>query len=109
MTAVSQPPPQAAAAEIRTARSDLSQPAASADQPGESGWRAGAAAAVEALDGSQRKLLLARLAATDPDAVAAGLAWLERWHAACDERRRADRHRKAKDRRRRQRAARAGS
>jgi len=61
---------------------------------------------VEVLDGSQRKLLLARLADTDPDVVVAGMTWLDQWPAGNAERRRTDRNRKAKDRRRR--AARSG-
>lgn len=62
------------------------------------------AAVVDGLDGSERKLLLARLADSDPVAVEAGLRWLAEWHAGNAERRRTDRNRKAKDRRRRQRA-----
>jgi hypothetical protein len=63
-------------------------------------------AAVEALDGSQRKLLLTRLADSEPEAVVAALVWLEQWHAGNREQRRADRNRARKDQRRRQRAAR---
>jgi hypothetical protein len=62
------------------------------------------AAVVGALDGSERKLLLARLADSDPEAVEAGLRWLAQYHAANRERDRIRRNRKAKDRRRRQRA-----
>jgi hypothetical protein len=60
-----------------------------------------AEALIEALDGSERKLLLARLARAEPVAVAAGVAWLAEYHAANAERRRTDRNRKSKDRRRR--------
>jgi hypothetical protein len=63
-----------------------------------------AEALIEALDGSERKLLLIRLAHVEPAAVAAGTAWLAEYHAANAERRRADRNRKSKDRRRRKRA-----
>lgn len=61
-------------------------------------------ALIEALDGSERKLLLVRLARAEPAAVAAGAAWLAEYHAANAERRRTDRNRKSKDRRRRKRA-----
>jgi len=72
--------------------------------PGEDGWRPVAAAAVEALDGSERKLLLARLADSEPEVVVAAVVWLEQWHAGNREQRRADRRRAEHDRRRRQRA-----
>jgi hypothetical protein len=68
-----------------------------------SDWRATAIAAVEALDGSERKLLLGWLADTEPETVIAALVALEQWHAGNAERRRIDRNDKAKGRRRRQR------
>lgn len=65
----------------------------------------GVAAAVELLDGSERKLLLSRLANSDPGVVAAGFAWLAEYHSANRERHRVNRNQKAKERRRRQRFA----
>jgi hypothetical protein len=65
----------------------------------------GVAAAVESLDGSERKLLLSRLANSDPEVVGAGFAWLAEYHSANRERRRVNRNQKAKERRRRQRVA----
>jgi hypothetical protein len=108
--AVEVPTPVASSAEAAALRALLGHAATAPDQAGESGWQAVALAAVEALDGSERKLLLARLADSEPEAVVAALVWLEQWHAGSAERRRADRSRKAKDRRRRQRrdGARAG-
>ena len=95
--------PQAGAAEVAHAVSHFGQGSPGLASPGEDGWRAVAAAVVEALDGSQRKLLLARLADTDPDVVVAGVTWMEQWHAANAERRREARKEKSRDRRRRQR------
>ncbi len=63
-----------------------------------------AEALVEALDGSERKLLLVRLARAEPAAVEAGVAWLAEYHAANAKRRRVDHNRKSKVRRRRKRA-----
>jgi hypothetical protein len=96
--------PQAAAALLRGLPDGSGQGSPVSATSGESGWRPVATAAVEALDGSDRKLLLARLADSDPDVVVAGLTWLQQWHEANAERRAGDRRRKAKDRRRRQRA-----
>jgi hypothetical protein len=67
----------------------------------------GVAAAVESLDGSERKLLLSRLANSNPEVVAAGFAWLAEYHSANRERRRINRNQKAKERRRRRRVAEA--
>jgi hypothetical protein len=64
----------------------------------------GSAAYAEALDGSERKLLLAWIAATHPAVVDCGARWLAEYHTANAERRRTVRSRKAKDRRRRRRA-----
>jgi hypothetical protein len=63
-----------------------------------------AEALAEALDGSERKLLLAHLARAYPDVVDAGFAWLAEYHAAVAERHRAAARHKEHDRRRRQRA-----
>ena len=60
-----------------------------------------AAALVEALDGSERKLLLSYLARTSPAMVQAGILWLAEYHAASRERRRTIHNRKSQDRRRR--------
>jgi hypothetical protein len=87
-----------------TAPDSSGQGSPAVSQAGESGWRAVAVAAVEALDGSERKLLLARLADSEPEVVVAALVWLEQWHAGNREQRRADRRRAEHDRRRRQRA-----
>jgi hypothetical protein len=62
-----------------------------------------AEALVESLDGSERKLLLARLARAEPTVVEAGVAWLAEYHAANAERRRANHNRKSKSRRQRKR------
>jgi hypothetical protein len=59
---------------------------------------------VEALDGSERKLLLAHLARAYPEVVEAGFDLVAEWRAECAERRRAASSRKSKERRRRQRA-----
>jgi hypothetical protein len=67
------------------------------------GFHDGLATAVEALDGSERKLLLVRLADTDAAVVAAAFTWLGEYHAANRERRRVCRNQKAKERRRRRR------
>ena len=58
-----------------------------------------AAALIEALDGSERKLLLSHLARTSPALVHAGILWLGEYHAASGERRRTIHNRKSKDRR----------
>jgi hypothetical protein len=71
----------------------------------EDGPKSSAEARVEALDGSERKLLLAHLARAYPDVVDAGSVWLAEYHAANAERRRLANNRKSKDRRRRQRTA----
>jgi hypothetical protein len=63
-----------------------------------------AEALVQSLDGSERKLLLARLARAEPTVVEAGVAWLAKYHAANAERRRANHNRKSKSRRQRKRA-----
>jgi len=62
------------------------------------------AAYTQTLDGSERKLLLAWIAATHPAVVDSGARWLAGYHAANAERRRTVRNRKAKDRRRLRRA-----
>jgi hypothetical protein len=67
---------------------------------------AGAESPAEALDGSERKLLLSHLARTYPDVVEAGVAWLAEYHEAARERQRAARRRREHDKRQRQRAAR---
>jgi hypothetical protein len=58
-----------------------------------------AATLVEALDGSERKLLLSHLARTSPAVIQAGIVWLGEYHAASRERRRTSHNRKSKDRR----------
>lgn len=70
----------------------------------ECGAESVALAAVSAMDGSERLNLLIHLCATDPEVVNRGVAGLAEWHAAAAEHRRAENHRKAKARRRRQRA-----
>lgn len=67
---------------------------------GESGSRGALADVLEALDGSERKLLLEVLADGWPDVVEAGLQRLAEWHADCRERYRATRRQKARERRR---------
>jgi hypothetical protein len=62
------------------------------------------AAAVNGLDGSERKLLLGHLAGTRPDVAAAGLAWLAEYHAANAERERIRRRERKREQRRRRRA-----
>lgn len=42
--------------------------------------KAGAESSAEALDGSERKLLLSHLARAYPDVVEAGVAWLAEYH-----------------------------
>ena len=61
-----------------------------------------AEALVEALDGSERKLLLSHLARAYPDAVETSVAWLAEYHEAARERQRAARRRREHDKRRRQ-------
>ena len=94
-------PPPAEAAALRAL---LDRAPTSSDQAGESGWQAVALAAVQALDGAARVVLLEHFAGTDPALVLAGVTWLERWYADAPERHRQARNRRAKDRRRRQRA-----
>jgi hypothetical protein len=60
-------------------------------------------ARVEALDGSERKLLLAQLARAHPDVVEAAFALLAEWRTECAEhRRKRDRRREHERRRRRE-------
>ena len=60
-------------------------------------------ARLEALDGSERKLLLDQLARAYPDVVEAGFALLAGWRAGCAEhRRKQDRRREHARRRRRE-------
>src|SRR5260370_28456367 len=70
-------------------------------------WSAGSSptpeASAAALAGSDRKLLQARLAATDPDVVERGIQWLQEWHAEAAEERRIRRNRAATQRGRRRR------
>jgi hypothetical protein len=61
-----------------------------------------AAALVEALDGSERKLLLSHLARAYPDAVETSVAWLAEYHKGARERQRKARRRREHDKRRRQ-------
>jgi hypothetical protein len=58
-------------------------------------------ARVEALDGSERKLLLNQLAHGYPDLVEAGFDLVAEWRAECAEKRRASLRRREHDRRRR--------
>jgi hypothetical protein len=58
-------------------------------------------ALVEALDGSERKLLLSHLARTYPDVVETSAAWLAEFHEAARERQRTARRRREHDKRRR--------
>ena len=60
-----------------------------------------AAARIEALDGSERKLLLDQLARVHPDVVEAGFELVAQWRAECAERRRKNGRRHEHDRRRR--------
>src|ERR1700684_1508389 len=60
---------------------------------------AGAESSAEALDGSERKLLLSHLARTYPDVVEAGVAWLAEYHKAARERQRTARRRREHDKR----------
>lgn len=75
-----------------------------ADRADETGPEAVALAAVEALDGNHRRMLLGRLAATDPAVVMAGARWLREWQAGAAERRRIRHNRDSKTRRDRRRA-----
>lgn len=68
-----------------------------------------ALALVEAMDGSERAVLLRHIAATSPAVVHGGITWLAAWRADVAERRRVASNRKSKDRRRRQRRQAAGS
>jgi hypothetical protein len=68
---------------------------------------AGAESSADALDGSERKLLLSHLARTYPDVVEAGVAWLAEYHKAARERQRTARRRREHDKRRRQRGNRS--
>lgn len=61
-----------------------------------------AEALVEALDGSERKLLLSHLARAYPDAVETSVAWLAEYHEGARERQRTARRRREHDKRRRQ-------
>ncbi len=69
---------------------------------------AGSAPSVEAyvdgLDGAERKVLLNHIAKAWPEVVEAGVALVAQWRAESAERRHAAVKRKAKERRRRQRA-----
>lgn len=63
--------------------------------------KADAQSLVEALDGSERKLLLSRLARAYPDAVETSVAWLAEYHEGAREQQRTARRRREHDRRRR--------
>jgi hypothetical protein len=65
-------------------------------------------ARVEALDGSERKLLLAQLARAHPDVVDAGFALLAEWRTECAEHRRKRDRRHEHERRRRRRETELG-
>jgi hypothetical protein len=65
---------------------------------------AGAESSAEALDGSERKLLLSHLARAYPDLVEAGVAWLAEYHEAARERQRKARRCREHDKRQRHRA-----
>jgi hypothetical protein len=58
-------------------------------------------ARVEALDGSERKLILDQLVRGYPDVVEAGFALVAQWRAECAEKRRTGLRRREHDRRRR--------
>lgn len=103
--AVEVPSPVPSSAEVAALRALLDRAPTSSDQAGESGWQAVALAAVQALDGAARVVLLEHFADTDPALVLAGVTWLEQWYAGAAERQRAARTRRGHDRRRRQRQA----
>jgi hypothetical protein len=86
------------------ARDAPGQVPAVAGGAGETGPAAAVLAAIEALDGNHRRLLLDRLAATRPDVVEAGIQWLQEWQAEASERRRIRRNRDSKTRRDQRRA-----
>ncbi|MGH3251779.1 MAG: hypothetical protein ACRDOI_36980 [Trebonia sp.] len=69
----------------------------------EGGQVRSAAVLVEAMDGSERVLLLRHLAESHPDVVEAGVAWLAEWRAEGAERRRIGLRHREHDKRRRQR------
>lgn len=84
------------------ASGDQDEPAGNAGGSDGPEWTAEALA--EALNGADRKLVLARIAATDPEVVMMAAAWLAEERAEGAERRRVTNNRRSKDRRRRQRA-----
>ena len=63
-----------------------------------------AEAYAEALDGAERKLLLAWIASHHPEVLAAAVHGVAQWRAGAAEHRRQVRNRHSKDRRRRKRA-----
>lgn len=71
---------------------------------GEDARELSAKALADALDGSERKLLLGHLARVHPELIEAGFAWLAEYHEASAERRRVSRRRRDHDKRRQRRA-----
>jgi len=93
--------PQAAAAKRGSGADSSGQPHPGSATVGEASPELSAAARIEAIDGSERKLLLDQLARVHPDVVEAGFELVAQWRAECAERRRKNGRRHEHDRRRR--------
>jgi hypothetical protein len=96
----------AAAVVTREPGSDQSAPASAS--PAEAGPECAALAYVEALDGSERAVLLRHIATAWPEVIEAGAALVAQWRAEAAEHRR-KRGRRMEHERRRRRAAEAGN
>ena len=96
-------PPQASAGGVHTMDTSADQGAPALATPVEGGPECAAVAYVDALDGSERKLLLTHIAQAWPEVVEAAAGLVAQWRAECAEHRRKAARRKDHDRRARQR------
>jgi hypothetical protein len=107
-TASCRPSPQAADGAPGGGRDSSAQSAPGSATPVEGGPECAALAYVEALDGSERTLLLRHIAHAWPEVVAAGAELVEQWRAECAGHRR-ERAKRMRREQRRRRAAEAGN
>jgi hypothetical protein len=103
-TAGCRPLPQAAPLALAGGRDTSDHGAPGSATPVEAGPECAAVAYVEALDGSERKLLLTHIAQAWPEVVEAGAELVAQWRAEAAEHRRKRLRRNEHDRRRRRRA-----
>lgn len=102
-TAGCDPSPQVAPVAPAGGRPVSASVAPGSATPVEDGPECAALAYVEALDGSERAVLLRHIAQAWPEVVAAGAELVEQWRAECAESRRANGKRRRREQRRRQR------